>query len=515
MSADLTPTNNPHRAAHNRSASVGADPYHDVSRTAAESMRRTWVYNNAPAEKLPDDMKDTWRRDKPTSVAALRQGFESSSNNLLSSPKFPPRTTRLALSEIKTISVGPFRETPPSPYHEAPRKDQTDYNYGINRLLLEGDGNIGDKNVAKTSHDILPDLELTPGIVVQPMPPIPDDQISYVGTDVSDEDGEKPEDGIPAYLKKQDRYKTKMRLIQLRTLLMRCQALQSTMNNVERKPWTLSKTNQPYTHYSKMRTIAYKARELAERLQSRELQARCEYWTGRGHGGTQDFESAAEHFRLAIKLDVKNGTFRNGKPMLRGLRPREKDDVRFLLEYAEQQEQEWQRKTEDKRRAARIVAEGTNLPYEQFLDWGTIQKPVWLPDRARIMSGVAQAKVAPSLKTTLRAFRDASFEADQQYLEALHAKELERRVLSGAEKRYIFHDREKQKERRKPAEIAVRHVSEPPVSKSSSTTGSSTPSVLSPTSTASRASAGKPLNLADELEGLTEGWDSDDQSSEA
>ncbi|KAH9881796.1 hypothetical protein J1614_000967 [Plenodomus biglobosus] len=514
MAANHTPDSNLLRRAHNRSISAGAGPsYGDTrfttseNRPASSSLHpKTWEYNNEPADKLPEDVKATWWRDRPSgkaSVPALRQGFESSSS--VTSPRIRPIRARLTLSKIQTISVRPIGETPPSPYHEAHPKDQLDYDYAITNLLTRTDRPDEILASEPNHYDVLSDVKSYPEEAVQPMPPLPDDQISYVGSDVPDEDVTEnvSADGIPARLKEHDSYKTKIRLIQLRTLLMRCQILQSTVNNIERKPWTHHIRNLPYTHYSKMRKIAYMARELAQRLESPELEARCEYWTGRGHGGTQDFKAAANHFRRAMTLDVETDTFPSGRPRLRGLRPNEKEDVQFLHDYALQREKEWQRRTTDVREAARIQAEGSNLPYDLCLDWSNISKPAWLPDQDRVMGDVKPPALVPNAESTKSEFRNECFELQQLQLEAIHDAELRRRELSGAEKSYIQRGRKRQRSQQASAE-QVRL--EPSTTQSRPTAQSRAQSQISTTTWASQTSLRRPINLEEELASLGAGW---------
>jgi hypothetical protein len=141
-------------------------------------------------------------------------------------------------------------------------------------------------------------------------------------------------DGIPAHLRDHDAVRTRMRLIRFRIYLMRCEVLQSTINALERKSWgkNLDRSDTLDCYYSKIRHQARKLQQLAEALDSLGLQARCEYWTGRGNGGLKDWEAAKSYFAAAIKLDVPNVTYASGRTQQRGLLQHEKDDVESLLQ---------------------------------------------------------------------------------------------------------------------------------------------------------------------------------------
>ncbi|CBX89940.1 hypothetical protein IAQ61_003492 [Plenodomus lingam] len=512
MSDKSTPTSNSPRQAHSRSVSVSAEPSFANLRAPTSPRRpepsslypKTWEYNREPVNKLPEDVKPAWGRDEThnkVSVVAPRQGHEGSRNII--SPRLQPRLARLSLSEIKTITFDPIQETPPSPYHEAPPKEKSSYEYAINDLLTRTD-HADQSRVTETDYyDLLSKLKASN--MIQPILPLPEDRISCVGSDIPDEDeeGDVPEDSIPTYLKKHDAYETKMRLIQLRTILMRCQVLQSAVINIERKPWIPSVENQANTYYSKMRKLAYRARELAERLESRELQARCEYWAGRGHGGTHDFESAKECFALAMNLDVENGTLPNGEPRLRGLRPNEKEDVRFLFGYASQHEEEWRRRIKDVHEAAPVQVGQSNLRDEKCLDWSNISKLAWRPERDRIMGHVNLPKVVPNLKAMKPEFSNDSFEPQQIQLKAIHDVELRRRPLSDAEQRYIKKDGKRQSQRRDhTTRVGIRPTPRTYSIQSRRPEMSHASSLRSVNSSASYASFRKPLRLQDELADL-------------
>ncbi|KAF2829574.1 hypothetical protein CC86DRAFT_287213, partial [Ophiobolus disseminans] len=207
-----------------------------------------------------------------------------------------------------------------------------------------------------------------------------------VGSDIQREKGrEVPGYDIPPHLKKRYATQTHIRHIQLRTLLMRCTVLQTTVWEIERKPWVEEMERRPYWYYSKMRRLACKAQRFAEALKSRDLQARCEYWAGRGSGGTRDYLAAKQHFKRAVILDVENDQHTNGKPRHRGLRPAEKGDVHFLLKSVSERHEDWEMRTIHARRAARYESEKLAIPIRECIKQTDLDSPLWMPDRDRAM----------------------------------------------------------------------------------------------------------------------------------
>lgn len=100
-----------------------------------------------------------------------------------------------------------------------------------------------------------------------------------------------------------------LRFIQIQTMLMRCQVLQSIVQSLEGKPWSANHDDTVFWKYEEMRELAYKARPLAEETQNLGLQARCEYWAGRACVGTDDPVAAAGHLKRARMLDVSDHPF--------------------------------------------------------------------------------------------------------------------------------------------------------------------------------------------------------------
>jgi hypothetical protein len=205
------------------------------------------------------------------------------------------------------------------------------------------------------------------------------DEISYAS---DEEEKDIPEDGVPTHLKDKDSFRTATRFIQLRTLLMQCTILLTTVQELERKPWIVQKKRPPRWYYSKMRSLAYTAQSLAQLLESQDLQARCAYWLGRACGGTRDYQTAKEHFKLAVQLDVRNDFHRSGNTRLRGLRPAEKADVRFLLNSASARHKVWVQRDERIKAEAEHLSRGSRIPSQHYID-STHYEPPWMPDRDR------------------------------------------------------------------------------------------------------------------------------------
>jgi hypothetical protein len=200
-----------------------------------------------------------------------------------------------------------------------------------------------------------------------------------------------PEYGIPESLMQKYAFRTRMRHFQLRTLLMHCTVLQATASDIERTPWRTDNKHSADWYYEKIRSLAYKAKPLAEALESNDLQARCEYWAGRGCSGTRDYQAAEAHFELALKLDVPNDTTPKGKARFRGLLPTEKADVRFLRDSCSARHIAWQKRTTRAMKIAERQAEEMGVPLEACLEENMVPSPPWMPDRDRVVQLATQA----------------------------------------------------------------------------------------------------------------------------
>ncbi|KAF2032447.1 hypothetical protein EK21DRAFT_33344, partial [Setomelanomma holmii] len=273
------------------------------------------------------------------------------------------------------------------------------------------------------------------------------------------EDSDIPEYGIPAHLMDSDPFRTRMLHIQLRTLLMRCISVQSYIRGLEHRPWMKDAQRPVYWHYSKIRNFAQKARRIAEALESRDLRARCEYWTGRGCGGTRDYHAAKEHFALAVKLDVENDKHPSGRVRLRGLRPDEKTDVHFLLDSVTDRYERSEIKIINARNIARYESATYGKPAEDYINWTGLESPPWLPDHDRVVQNARQdfvikkmlgrrANLLDHMKRA-RLGQEAEGKLLQQMnMEGIDEIEIARRLLNKEEWHYIHHGDQQAVERR-------------------------------------------------------------------
>jgi hypothetical protein len=257
---------------------------------------------------------------------------------------------------------------------------------------------------------------------------------------------EPPEYGIPVHILEMDPTDAGLRSMRVRTLLMRCTVLQTIIREFQRKPWVHAKGRTPREYYEEIRKLAYEARELAESLESRDLQARCAYWAGRACGGTRDYEAAEGHFKNALQLDVKNDWYRSGRIRLRGLRPMEKADVAFLEKSCSERHINYLKHLQSNLAWAKQCAEATGNPIEVFIEETTPQSPPWVPDRDRVI-----VMARRRFDTETRSGMDGNF-VDQQLGEepkvGLQAqwqseeddlRDIYRRTLSKDEWKYIKH----------------------------------------------------------------------------
>jgi hypothetical protein len=327
----------------------------------------------------------------------------------------------------------------------------------------------------------------------------------------SPQDGDVSIDGIPVHLRDHDAFRTRMRLVHFRTLLMRCEVLQSTIHALERKPWAhdSDRDDKLSHHYSKMRHVAVKARKQAEALESRDLQARSEYWAGRGCGGLKDWEAAKTHFKNAIKLDVANKKYSDGTVLARGLLKHEKEDVDFLLQSVTKRHEEWLHKTE----AARKVSLDSHRAMEN-IDWENMSGPSWTPDRDRMYElakrqfgkkdsgGKRRSRMLSAVdEDEIRLGKEDMATANQR-LDIADDRQVIRRVLSPQEWHYIFHG-DKETEKRNES-FKRKSMNAPPADRSRQ---HSKTSLASESVASSHTSKSNTPNLAKELEGEWSGSD--------
>ncbi|KNG51026.1 pyruvate formate lyase activating enzyme [Stemphylium lycopersici] len=189
-------------------------------------------------------------------------------------------------------------------------------------------------------------------------------------------------DHVPADLREHEGSKTCERLVLFRIFMTQCQTLQSSIEIWEHRPHTGDAAERSRRCYSKIRRLAMRMRQLAEALGSRELQARSEYWAGRGCGGQRDWLTAMTHFAAAIKLDVPNDVNEYKQIRRRGLLQKEKDDIEFLLHSATQRHEDWLRRTE-------VAREALKEPGFEDVDWEALKGPYWSPNH-EFMTYVAE-----------------------------------------------------------------------------------------------------------------------------
>lgn len=390
------------------------------------------------------------------------------------SPHYPESKLDLAL-------LGPQPARPPhtrkdeslqplSPTHDDLAEDMSAPGYAMDRYLEEKDEFEDNLQVPAPAQQDMSDH--IPSALV---PPARDDEISYTNSAHYAGTEEIYEDGIPEELRRMDPFQTRIRHIRLRTYLMRCSVLQSTIREIERKPWAQSSTKPPYWYYSKMRTLAQRARQLAEALMSNDLRARCEYWFGRGCGGTGDFEAASHHFEQAIKLDVANDYYPSGRLRLRGLRPVEKADVHFLFGSVKDSHTAWKAQTENARQHAQSESERTYQPIEECVDWSGLNSLDWVPDRDRVHQLAAQehgvrSNQGADVPNPGDPERDRNVRESEETLQTRYAAdgldttELTRRTFSAREWKYIKHGDVRAAERRRRQESDARRESRQPTS---------------------------------------------------
>jgi hypothetical protein len=191
---------------------------------------------------------------------------------------------------------------------------------------------------------------------------------------------------IPDLTEATDKLKAKLYLVQLSTLLTHCQILQTIVNKFEHQALTTADKNSTHEYYEKMESQACRARAIAQRLQSKEHQARCEYWAGRAHGGMRNFQRAMEHMRLAMDLDVHgHGSYRE-ETQPRGLTWEEKSDVGFLLGSATKRHEMRLEKADSNAALliAEIEAERTGRALDECVEWDP-NSPAWCPNQGYIV----------------------------------------------------------------------------------------------------------------------------------
>ncbi|KAL1605768.1 hypothetical protein SLS59_003572 [Nothophoma quercina] len=97
------------------------------------------------------------------------------------------------------------------------------------------------------------------------------------------------------------------------------------------RPWCKNNDDAVYWKYEETKEIAYKARQLAEATHTFEVQARCEYWTGRACAETDDLLAAEQHLKWAKLLDVPDRKASLDHGRMHGLTSKERRDLDEML----------------------------------------------------------------------------------------------------------------------------------------------------------------------------------------
>jgi hypothetical protein len=500
--AYLAPNQQPHQLRSESTESL-VRPTPGSSKMSKQWRGSDWVsWKSDQTDKLDDDARskflgwalrkvgDVHGRDMPTHKPAVPLRLSGVQPFLVYSPQPPLQPA----GHDSPVSLGPQSSRsshsgraaspqPPSPDQGDLPKYLSAFEYAIRPYLEK---NVGNEHLVRLP--LPPQREVGSDTTLPLLPPLRDDEISYNGSEEEEMEYNVPEDGIPAHLKEKDNFMTRMRHVQLRILLMRCMVLQSTVRDLERRPRAQESLRPPYWYYSKMRHLAHKARNLAEALESRDLQARCEYWAGRACGGTRDYYTAAEHFEMAIKLDVQNEKHPGGGVRLRGLKPNEKEDVRFLWDSVSSRHDSFEKKTANARKVAQYESDRTGKLVEDCIDWDGLESPSWAPDRDRVVY-LARREFGIRRKLGSKAEFLDSMERErigeqmerrvkkQWDEEGLDEGEITRRVLDDKEWRYIRHGDEKiAKLRARQVSDALRPDPRPSPGRPASITSSSSPS---------------------------------------
>jgi hypothetical protein len=203
----------------------------------------------------------------------------------------------------------------------------------------------------------------------------------------------------------------------LRLFLMRCECLYFTANILECKPGEHPQTSGD-NYYSDIRKFATKAGQLAESLDNRGLQARCQYWAGHGCGGMRDWLAAKDHFAAAIKLDVPHDADAHARSGTKGLKRKEKEDVWILLKTVTRNHEEYLCKDSSDR-------------------YGDFEGPSWTPERDRLIRE-ARNQNGRNLRTSYTTENDKII-AGANKVEDFYRQGQIWQTFTEAEKQYIRH----------------------------------------------------------------------------
>jgi hypothetical protein len=264
--------------------------------------------------------------------------------------------------------------------------------------------------------------------------------------------------GVPIQLKKNAVLRHRMRMAESQMCLIHCEVLQSTINILERRPWEQHSKAEAKVHhcYRKIQKLADKAHLLAEATSNHDLQARSNYWRGRGCGGLRDWGAAISHFGAAIMLDVPQGGLKNGSRRPRGLLPNERGDVDLLLQSVTQRYKEWIQEEEEARKAMH-GEEASPSPIENT-HREELKGPPWRPHQDRMVHLAKQQCETQGhserLQSQLRSgeyagtlFSDEDVAAVDERLNVHDGRQEIRRSINADEWLYVLHGDQTTKKR--------------------------------------------------------------------
>jgi hypothetical protein len=268
------------------------------------------------------------------------------------------------------------------------------------------------------------------------------------------ENGDSPESRSAAPIKKRSEFASRIQHVAIQTALVQCTMLQNTVQQLGRRPWDISVTHTARWHYVKICALAFRAIQLSQALESRGLQARSEYWAGRGCAGMRHYQAAEAHFRETIQLQKLSQDDGSGTLQPQGLLPTELENVAFLIESCRARLQNQKRRSDKTVEIAQQEATKGNKSLQDCLDEPSMISPPWMPDRDRMMelarrqfgetktlSKISQPFVDPKQAWTLE------FEVREQIkMESEELRIMTTKRLSEQEYEYIMHGERRQAE---------------------------------------------------------------------
>jgi hypothetical protein len=195
---------------------------------------------------------------------------------------------------------------------------------------------------------------------------------------------EIPFESIAVYLRDRNEPEVRIKILHVRTLLLRCAVLVRGAWVLEQAEWKASAQRRGrgdneagrmgqewYKAYSKAGRAAEKGEQMAKALGVDGLQARSWYWKGRADAGRRYWDEAAAAFRRAEQFDRENrGAVAMEEYGKMGLTPFERRDVEWLRKECQMKDELAQR-----RRQQRTWAEGGN-GVEELEELEDLEEPV-------------------------------------------------------------------------------------------------------------------------------------------